>query len=311
MKKLFATTILIIAGLFIFTGNAAVARSRQIILQKTSNFRLDVKIDDKIVPTGRWWSISGGEPISVQKRPGQSYYTDITVKGPFIKDRKIVMDWINNRAAKGKRERVDMILTFMNDAGDDLNTYTLYQSLPISYQPPAVSAGNYDMLEESLTFRVEKIKKRDNEAASHDQNPSDEVLFGGKFRIDIDGDVPATSFSGGGVTFDKREVTGGERRGVAREYSVTKVNWANIVIEKNAVQGDTKWKDWFEKYSKDKSDCKNVILEYKDSEEKTARSIDFKNSCPVKYNVINIDSRSESASVKEVIELLIGYAIYK
>lgn len=119
---------------------------------------------------GNWWSFSGGgESVEIvtytagpdqheQKRPGQIDSSDITIKGPFVKDRKAIMDWVNETAA-GKDKRVDMTLAFQNDKGDDLSAYSLLQSVPISYQPPAVSAGNYDMLEESLTFHVEEVRK--------------------------------------------------------------------------------------------------------------------------------------------------------
>ena len=50
-----------------------------------------------------------------------------------------------------------MTLAFQNDKGDDMQTYSLFQCLPISYQPPAVSSGNYDMLEESITIHVEEV----------------------------------------------------------------------------------------------------------------------------------------------------------
>ncbi|MEK7865352.1 MAG: phage tail protein [Planctomycetota bacterium] len=121
--------------------------------------------------TGLWWSISGrgcdvemetrsaDNDQHMQKRPGLKYSSDITIKGPFVKDRKAVMDWIN-ATASGKRERVDMTLAFQNDKGDDMQTYTLSQCLPVSYQPPAVSSGNYDMLEESITFRAEETSAR-------------------------------------------------------------------------------------------------------------------------------------------------------
>lgn len=130
------------------------------------------RFDLKGVPeTGRWWSISGGDSnVEIvtyttgpdqheQKRPGQMYFSDITIKGPFVKDRKAVMDWVNG-AAKGKRERVDMTLAFQNDAGCDMQTYSLSQCIPISFQPPAVSSGNYDLLEESLTIHVMEVRKQ-------------------------------------------------------------------------------------------------------------------------------------------------------
>lgn len=496
-------------------------------IQQISKFRLDFKGGNGAVPTGRWWSVSGGEEVieivpytsgadqHEQKRPGQVYFSDITIKGPFVKDRKAVMDWMNlsargshervtlscslfsgggvmldkqevtghdkeanardydlttvvfarltldrpfdptdtawqdwlagtlagrkdpveatlrfegtegdsvhsmklergqcspirwevddlvageappqvtqrveiiiapkgtlpppalllagfpdgrslslpafwsspeqelsvaaplctgrpalmdwvNAVARGKRERVDMTLAFQNDAGDDLSSYTLSSDIPISYQPPAVSAGNYDMLEESLTFHVNRVEVARREIptrtlsivgngvtgsappvagqASTQQDPSDQCLFGGKFRVTMDQDLPATSFSGGGVTFDKREVTGGERKGTVRTYTITKVNWANIVIEKNVVPGDTKWKEWFEAASRGGVTLKGVTLEYKDSEGHPARSIDFKDCWPIRYDVINVDSRSGSASAKEVIELVVGYATYR
>lgn len=279
-------------------------------IQQISKFRLDFRVGNKLVPTGKWWSISGGD--AEQKRPGQVYYSDITVKGPFVKDRKAVMDWVNG-AAKGKRERVNMDLTVLNDDGQPVVTYTLFHCLPVRYEPPAVSAGNYEPLEESITFHLMKVWKAEeiSSGVAATGNPSDEPLFGGNFRVDIDGEIPATSFSGGGVTFDKREVTGGEHPVDLPQYVISKVNWANIVIEKNFVQGDTKWKDWFEAQSTGQAAFKNVTLEYMDSEGKAARRIDFMNAWPIRYDVLNVDPRSGSSSIKEVIELVVGYAQYK
>lgn len=323
--------------------------------QKPKQFRLDIVRANQSETTGRWWSISGGdcnvEMVTYttgpdeheQKRPGQIYFSDITVKGPFVKERKALMEWVNG-TAKGKRERVDMTLTFQNDAGVDMNTYTLEQCIPISYQPPAVSAGNYDMLEESLTFHVETVQIANppdrsptknvqdqlRSAASRlcdylkkidwsstiqafkrtlksggNRNPSDACLFGGKFQVSIEGHQGyTTSFSGGGVTFRIR-------LGPLRDYTVSKVNWANIVIEKNAVQGDSKWKEWFESARKNRTEKKGVIIEYLDQQGNASRTFQYMDCYPIRYDVINLDSRSGSASAKEVIELVVGRAKYE
>jgi len=39
---------------------------------------------------------------------------------------------------------------------------------------------------------------------------ADDVIFGGKFKFELGGEaVPITSYSGGGVTFEKKEATEG------------------------------------------------------------------------------------------------------
>ncbi|MBI3099911.1 MAG: hypothetical protein HYY93_16995 [Planctomycetes bacterium] len=39
-------------------------------------------------------------------------------------------------------------------------------------------------------------------------------------------------------------------KNIRKNITATKVDWANVVIEKEAVQGDTKWKEWFDEAGK-------------------------------------------------------------
>ena len=133
-----------------------------------AKFKLDLISGSEKTPTGGWWSITGGdaniefaditsgEDTFAMSKPGQAYFGDISVRGPFCKDRKTVMTWVND-TAKGKRDRKDLTLEFLNDKEEAVMTFTLSQCIPTSYSPPAVAAGNYDLLEETLSFLVIKV----------------------------------------------------------------------------------------------------------------------------------------------------------
>ncbi len=109
-------------------------------------------------PTGSWQSISGGEEcVEVvetttgenqheQKRPGQAYFTDITLKGPLSKDRKAVMDWIND-TAKGKAQARNLVLVFLNDKGEGQRTWNLLDTYPVSYTPGDYSPSSKENVE--------------------------------------------------------------------------------------------------------------------------------------------------------------------
>ena len=75
---------------------------------KISKFKLDVSGDQISTPNGKWYDISGedltidvrevtsGKDDQGQSRPGQMYFTDITLKGPFVSDRDPLDEWIKD-----------------------------------------------------------------------------------------------------------------------------------------------------------------------------------------------------------------------
>lgn len=140
-------------------------------ITQVSKFNLDIVSGDEKTPTGSWWGITGGDQnIEVityttgtdpdeKKEPGQAYFGDITVSGPFCKDRKSVMDWVND-IAKGKRDRKDLTLDFLDKKDQLVMTFDLADCLPVSYSPPAVSTDNYSLLEERFTFLVIQIEQK-------------------------------------------------------------------------------------------------------------------------------------------------------
>ncbi|MBI3099249.1 MAG: hypothetical protein HYY93_13565 [Planctomycetes bacterium] len=128
---------------------------------------------------GQWQTISGGALMiemtasisgpdqHEQKRPGQMYVSDITIKGPFVKDRKAVMDWVNGVATASDRK-----------AGSETEVEYLkvYQSTKEKYTRVAsVLAGVADALEaqsretgnEHLLRAAEVIRQ----AATHRLDP--------------------------------------------------------------------------------------------------------------------------------------------
>jgi phage tail-like protein len=141
-------------------------------------------------------------------------------------------------------------------------------------------------------------------------NP-DTALFGGLFSADIAGTkVNLTSFQGGGVEFQKTEATTGTRPDNLREYTITKVNWSSITLERNYVQGKIEWKDWYQKTLDGQIEYKAITLNYHDSENKPVRSNNFFECWPKRYDVINVDSKSGSSTVKEVMECEVDHAKY-
>lgn len=139
---------------------------------------------------------------------------------------------------------------------------------------------------------------------------ADNALFGGLFSADLGGPVNLTAFSGGGVSFQKTEVTTGTRPDNLREYTITKVNWENITLERNYVKAKADWKAWYEATLAGKVQYKQVTLNYHDSKNQPCRTNNFFETWPIRYDVINVDSKSGSSTVKEVLELVIDHATY-
>lgn len=143
---------------------------KSVDVTQVSKFKLDIISAGEKTPTGGWWSITGGEhnialaeptegpDADVLPKPGQAYYGDITVRGPFLKDRKAIMQWIDD-TAKGKGDRKDLTLEFLNKKEEVLMSFTLKECLPVSYSPPSVSTDNYSLLEETFSFLVNKIEQ--------------------------------------------------------------------------------------------------------------------------------------------------------
>jgi len=74
---------------------------------KISKFKFDVSGDQISTPNGKWYDISGEDlTIDVREmtsgkddqghRPGQMYFTDITLNGPFVSDRDALNEWIKD-----------------------------------------------------------------------------------------------------------------------------------------------------------------------------------------------------------------------
>lgn len=141
-------------------------------------------------------------------------------------------------------------------------------------------------------------------------NP-DTALFGGLFSADVGGTpVNLTSFQGGGVEFQKTECTTGTRPDNLREYTITKVNWSNITLERNYVKGQDDWKVWYQAVLDGTQDYKPITLNYHSSDNQPCRTNNFFECWPTRYDVINVDSKSGSSTVKEVMECEVDHAKY-
>lgn len=288
-------------------------------VHQAAKFKLYILFDGsrqaECVSTGPWSSID----VNVSRRPGQAYFSDITVKGPFVSDRKAVIDWVNG-AASGRRERVDMTLEFQDDKDQTQAVYILRGVLPLGYQPPNVSSGNDEILEETLALKPERLSPDTSPCQNTTKNRDDDKpLFGGKFEVEIDGVIEnVTAVSGGGVTFDKQEITGGDHPGALRNwwrrrtYAITKANWQNIVLEKDYVKGDRKWEEWFKKTQNGEVEKRTITLSYHNSEgQPSGRGWTAYNVYPIRHDVINVDSRAGSSAIKEVMEVAVERIEYK
>ncbi len=283
------------------------------------------------VSTGPWTSLavrrSAGavfqQPIATPPfdSPGEA---EIKLTGPMTASRRQMMAWVN-QSASGKREPVSATIHFIPVLPMPIRpiSFDLGKSMPIGYQPPTVSAGNYDMLEESLTFHVEEVKPTKGskprnagnnapEASQATALPTDDYLFGGKFRVSIDGiDQQAIAFSGGGMRIELNNQPSSTPQGNCRQYTPMTVNWSNIVVTKIVRTGDTRWQDWYQKTASGDRQTSNVSLSYLDSADQSARAANFHNAWPIRYDVINTDARAGSDSVREVMELVVECAEYR
>lgn len=136
-------------------------------LTQVSKFAIDIVGDGKTKDSA-WWAISGGDNVvevitfttgtdpDEKKKPGQGYFTDLTLKGPMTKARKDMMTWINT-VAQGDRTRKTCTLEFQDEASTPIMTFTLQDVIPVSYTPPSVNASTYDMLEEVVVLHIYKI----------------------------------------------------------------------------------------------------------------------------------------------------------
>lgn len=268
---------------------------------QVAKFALDVLGTSGGTPAGAWWSVSGGDQnieivtyttgsdVHEQKRPGQAYYSDITLKGPFAPSRKAVMDWILD-TAKGKRERVDMTLSFIDDEGYDL--------LALDFN---VTATGSSVTPHAPGFRTDA--RMDLRLFEYDAP--------GPVRLEIQaaGRVVHLSPAAEGAPVLAVRPSVDPPADFPNGRTIVELNVGAVTIGRTP--GDQAWAEWFRSQAAKGDDIRVPTLRYMDAKGGEARAYDFHNCYPIRYDVINVDSRSGSSSIKEVLELQVERVEYR
>jgi phage tail-like protein len=146
---------------------------------------------------------------------------------------------------------------------------------------------------------------------------ADDNILGGKFKFELAGmEVPITSYSGGGVTFEVKETAVVNKTENAplnlRNYVIGGVKWEHFIIERNYSKDKQDWIQWWEKIKNGNVEYKNFTLSYLDQKgNPTGINIQGFNAFPIRYNTINFDSRSGSLVLRETLELVVGHYEYE
>lgn len=269
-----------------------------------AEFTVDLGGGSGRTPTGAWWSISGGDQnIEIvtytsgtdghqQGRPEQPYLSDITIKGPFVPDRKALMKWINafsKDGGNGRKRRIDATLSFVDDRGYDLLTIDLDLA-------PATSS----VTPHAPGFRT--------------ASPVNLTLF----EYDTLGPVYMEIKMQGQVVFESQPAEGAPVLAVLPSTdppedfpdgrTIMELNVGAVTIGRPP--GDTTWMDWFESHN-DQGDIRVPVLRYLNASGGEVHAYDFHRCWPTRYEVINLDSRSGPSSLKEVLELSVERAEYR
>jgi phage tail-like protein len=97
----------------------------------------------------------------VRKVPGVHKVSDVTLKRGIVSS-KDLWAWINRVRTNGRSEQRDVVITLRDEAGKDVQSWTLRGVIPLKYTGPTLAAkGGGDVAMEELVLSAEGLALND------------------------------------------------------------------------------------------------------------------------------------------------------
>jgi phage tail-like protein len=97
----------------------------------------------------------------VRKVPGVHKVSDVTLKRGIVSS-KDLWAWINRVRTHGRSEQRDVVITLRDEAGKDVQSWTLRGVIPLKYTGPTLAAkGGGDVAMEELVLSAEGLVLND------------------------------------------------------------------------------------------------------------------------------------------------------
>jgi len=99
----------------------------------------------------------GGNPKTVYKLPGQTTYSDITLKWGLTATREMY-DW-HAKAFEGNVERKSGSIIILADDGSEAARWNFSEAWPTTWTGPTLNAKSNDVAVETLVLTCEKVER--------------------------------------------------------------------------------------------------------------------------------------------------------
>lgn len=138
------------------------------------NYNFNVEIDG--ISAGSFKAVDGlsakvavidyqdGHDLVARKRPGRTSYGDITLKRGYVED-KSLYEWFM-AVANGKVQRKSVSIILLNNHGDEVVRYNLFEAWPSEWKGFGLDGKSDDTSVEEIVFCVEKWERVTGEAFS-------------------------------------------------------------------------------------------------------------------------------------------------
>lgn len=103
-----------------------------------------------------------GHDMVLRKRPGRAKYGDITLKRGYVEDQSLYK-WFM-AVAEGKVQRKSVSIILLNNNGDEVVRYNLFEAWPSKWKGFSLDGKADDVSVEEITFCVEKWERVTGEA---------------------------------------------------------------------------------------------------------------------------------------------------
>lgn len=125
-----------------------------------AGFRIEITDPAGEVTTDTWETcVGGGLNIEATGAPGQpvpEFIDEIVLRGPMLISRTWTSQLVN-QARAGSPARFNLAIIEILKDGSESRRFNYQDCFITRYEFPLLSAGNYDMLEETITIKPEKL----------------------------------------------------------------------------------------------------------------------------------------------------------
>ncbi len=148
-------------------ATAQAAEPKSTMIRRSSDhvgaYNFVVEIDG--IDAGQFLSVEGlsveqevieyqdGDDLILRKRPGRAKYGDITLKKGFVAD-SVLSDWIE-AAAQGKVARKTVSIALLDQHGDEVKRWDLFECWPKSWKISSPDGEGNDVLTEEMVLVIE------------------------------------------------------------------------------------------------------------------------------------------------------------